>query len=55
MAKDRLVSLWELVPRLRMGSGIVSQNYADPAFSPREYGKGSRQCRVCAHRSGLIR
>lgn len=24
-------------------------------FSPRTYGKGSRQCRVCAHRAGLIR
>jgi small subunit ribosomal protein S29e len=23
--------------------------------SPRTYGKGSRQCRVCAHRAGLIR
>ncbi|KAF7726046.1 40S ribosomal protein S29 [Apophysomyces ossiformis] len=22
---------------------------------PRQYGKGSRQCRVCAHRAGLIR
>eukprot|EP00512_Aurantiochytrium_limacinum_P005175 CAMPEP_0171498094 /NCGR_PEP_ID=MMETSP0958-20121227/7651_1 /TAXON_ID=87120 /ORGANISM="Aurantiochytrium limacinum, Strain ATCCMYA-1381" /LENGTH=54 /DNA_ID=CAMNT_0012032439 /DNA_START=282 /DNA_END=446 /DNA_ORIENTATION=+ len=22
---------------------------------PRKYGKGSRQCRVCASRSGLIR
>ncbi|KAL4811170.1 ribosomal protein S14p/S29e-domain-containing protein [Aspergillus unguis] len=22
---------------------------------PRKYGKGSRQCRVCAHRAGLIR
>ncbi|TXT13080.1 hypothetical protein VHUM_01481 [Vanrija humicola] len=23
--------------------------------SPRNYGKGSRQCRVCAHQAGLIR
>jgi hypothetical protein len=23
--------------------------------SPRTYGKGSRQCRVCAHQAGLIR
>ncbi|KAJ1974001.1 40S ribosomal protein S29 [Dimargaris verticillata] len=22
---------------------------------PRKYGKGSRQCRVCTHRAGLIR
>ncbi|RKP24699.1 ribosomal protein S14p/S29e-domain-containing protein [Syncephalis pseudoplumigaleata] len=22
---------------------------------PRPYGKGSRQCRVCSHRQGLIR
>ncbi|KAG8412586.1 40S ribosomal protein S29 [Metarhizium acridum] len=22
---------------------------------PREFGKGSRQCRVCAHQAGLIR
>ncbi|CAO3594410.1 unnamed protein product [Absidia cylindrospora] len=22
---------------------------------PKSYGKGSRQCRVCAHRAGLIR
>ncbi|KAI8060105.1 40S ribosomal protein S29 [Gongronella butleri] len=22
---------------------------------PKGYGKGSRQCRVCAHRAGLIR
>ncbi|OMH84630.1 40S ribosomal protein S29 [Zancudomyces culisetae] len=22
---------------------------------PKKYGKGSRQCRVCAHRMGLIR
>ncbi|EJT97456.1 ribosomal protein S14 [Calocera viscosa TUFC12733] len=22
---------------------------------PRKYGKGSRQCRVCAHQAGLIR
>ncbi|KAI2795162.1 40S ribosomal protein S29 [Penicillium oxalicum] len=22
---------------------------------PRKYGKGSRECRVCAHRAGLIR
>ncbi|CAO3642083.1 unnamed protein product [Cunninghamella echinulata] len=22
---------------------------------PKTYGKGSRQCRVCAHRAGLIR
>ncbi|ORY29009.1 ribosomal protein S14 [Naematelia encephala] len=22
---------------------------------PRTYGKGSRQCRVCAHQAGLIR
>ncbi|EIW72685.1 hypothetical protein TREMEDRAFT_25347 [Tremella mesenterica DSM 1558] len=22
---------------------------------PRNYGKGSRQCRVCAHQAGLIR
>ncbi|KAL1851194.1 40S ribosomal protein S29 [Paecilomyces lecythidis] len=22
---------------------------------PRTYGKGSRQCRVCAHKAGLIR
>ncbi|KAJ2826842.1 40S ribosomal protein S29 [Coemansia erecta] len=22
---------------------------------PRRYGKGSRQCRVCTHRAGLIR
>ncbi|KAL4944864.1 hypothetical protein BDV06DRAFT_209967 [Aspergillus oleicola] len=22
---------------------------------PRTYGKGSRQCRVCSHRAGLIR
>ncbi|KAL1982709.1 hypothetical protein VTN96DRAFT_960 [Rasamsonia emersonii] len=22
---------------------------------PRKFGKGSRQCRVCAHRAGLIR
>ncbi|KAL1871310.1 hypothetical protein VTK73DRAFT_2106 [Phialemonium thermophilum] len=22
---------------------------------PRKYGKGSRSCRVCAHRAGLIR
>ncbi|KAL2828965.1 hypothetical protein ASPVEDRAFT_42086 [Aspergillus versicolor CBS 583.65] len=22
---------------------------------PRSYGKGSRQCRVCSHRAGLIR
>ncbi|BEI84952.1 hypothetical protein CcaverHIS002_0503530 [Cutaneotrichosporon cavernicola] len=22
---------------------------------PRNYGKGSRQCRVCAHRAGLVR
>ncbi|CEN59643.1 hypothetical protein ASPCAL02087 [Aspergillus calidoustus] len=22
---------------------------------PRKYGKGSRQCRVCSHRAGLIR
>ncbi|KAI7834171.1 ribosomal protein S14p/S29e-domain-containing protein [Kickxella alabastrina] len=22
---------------------------------PRRYGKGSRQCRVCAHQAGLIR
>ncbi|CAB4378943.1 unnamed protein product [Rhizophagus irregularis] len=22
---------------------------------PRRYGKGSRECRVCAHRAGLIR
>ncbi|PVU90279.1 hypothetical protein BB559_000107 [Furculomyces boomerangus] len=22
---------------------------------PRKYGKGSRQCRVCTHRMGLIR
>ncbi|KAJ5296088.1 hypothetical protein PENANT_c021G06101 [Penicillium antarcticum] len=22
---------------------------------PRKYGKGSRECRVCSHRAGLIR
>ncbi|KAI9206902.1 40S ribosomal protein S29-like protein [Polychytrium aggregatum] len=22
---------------------------------PKKYGKGSRQCRVCSHRAGLIR
>eukprot|EP00842_Homolaphlyctis_polyrhiza_P000062 jgi/Hompol1/1056/HPOL_001166-RA len=22
---------------------------------PKKYGKGSRECRVCAHRAGLIR
>ncbi len=31
-------------------------NRRSPAnSSPRTYGKGSRQCRVCAHRAGLIR
>ncbi|ORX34277.1 ribosomal protein S14 [Kockovaella imperatae] len=30
--------------------------HANVWFSrPREYGKGSRQCRVCSHRAGLIR
>nr|XP_019049068.1 40S ribosomal protein S29 [Kwoniella bestiolae CBS 10118]OCF27998.1 40S ribosomal protein S29 [Kwoniella bestiolae CBS 10118] len=24
-------------------------------YRPRNYGKGSRQCRVCAHQAGLIR
>ena len=28
---------------------------AEYAYSPRNYGKGSRQCRVCAHQAGLIR
>ncbi|KAJ1676549.1 40S ribosomal protein S29, partial [Spiromyces aspiralis] len=30
--------------------------HANNWFShPRKYGKGSRQCRVCTHHSGLIR
>ena len=31
----------------------LDQNPTNP--SPRTYGKGSRQCRVCAHQAGLIR
>lgn len=27
----------------------------DVLYSPRNYGKGSRQCRLCAHQAGLIR
>ena len=33
----------------------LEESCADPFFRPRNYGKGSRQCRVCAHQAGLIR
>jgi hypothetical protein len=32
---------------------LLAHNVLTP--SPRNYGKGSRQCRVCAHQAGLVR
>lgn len=34
---------------------IAAGRIAADSSSPREFGKGSRQCRVCAHQAGLIR
>ncbi|WVW82135.1 40S ribosomal protein S29 [Kwoniella bestiolae CBS 10118] len=35
---------------------VVDRAHSNVWFSrPRNYGKGSRQCRVCAHQAGLIR
>ncbi|WWD18015.1 40S ribosomal protein S29 [Kwoniella shandongensis] len=43
----------ELIDALKGGTGEAHSNVW---FSrPRTYGKGSRQCRVCAHQAGLIR
>ncbi|GHJ88731.1 hypothetical protein NliqN6_5133 [Naganishia liquefaciens] len=35
---------------------LVKMAHSNVWFShPRNYGKGSRQCRVCAHQAGIIR
>ncbi|WVR05763.1 40S ribosomal protein S29 [Kwoniella sp. DSM 27419] len=50
--------VWEFLQKWEDGASEKGVNWAHSNvwFSrPRNYGKGSRQCRVCAHQAGLIR